>query len=383
MQATINRTRELLSRGCLFQPILRGRRTLYWPIAICFVSVFSQLLAAQWTHGQNLPPLDRPTQPGPMPRVNPNAVPDAPPVEEKKSSSKEVKIEIPAPANLTLDTKDGVTLHCTFFGAPQDPEKASGKETMPFILLHDWEGDRTDLLPFALYLQKLGCAVIVPDLRGHGESIKVAGLNRDLDYKKFRKTELAAVINDIEECKKYLVHRNNEGELNVDMLNVVAVGETSVLAMQWVINDWFLYPDVTAVKQSKDVKTLTMVAPRKRLSGVNITPLVKHQLFSGRTGKNLPTLILWSSGDEVAGAECASIYEQMRKGRPDPEELDDAAEREQQETLFSAAIPRTSASGTELIRQPPVAGVWEYIAKFVASQVLTRKEDMPWQNRER
>ncbi len=89
---------------------------------------------------------------------------------------------------------------------------------IPFLLIHDWGGSRADLLPFAEYLQKSGYAVIVPDLRGHGESTARAGGTAKLDSAKFRKSDMAGVLLDIERCKKYLVQRNNDGELNIDLL---------------------------------------------------------------------------------------------------------------------------------------------------------------------
>ena len=64
------------------------------------------------------------------------------------------------------------------------------EESIPVILLHGFKGNRKDFTKedegLAWFLQKnLGCAVIVPDLRGHGDSTKVriANSNRKEDLK--------------------------------------------------------------------------------------------------------------------------------------------------------------------------------------------------------
>lgn len=315
------------------------------------------------------PKIDAPQTPTPSPQTPQN-----------KTAKKE--LPIPAPSDLILDTSDGVSLHCTYFGAAQDPELGSGKKTIPFILLHDWDGDRRDLLPFALYLQKFGCAVIVPDLRGHGDSTTIAGSTTKLDYLKFRKLELEAVVKDIERCKKYLVQRNNESELNIDLLNVVAVGQTSVLAMNWTIADWFAFPPVSGgIKQGQDVKSLTLISPRKKLDGLSMSLDLKHPLFAGKNTPNLPTLIVWSANDVEAEKEGRSIYEAMKKGRPDLEQYKDDAERVKNTTLFNGIMPGIAATGTELIRDQPDVRLWPYIAKFVAVQVGVKAVDYPWQSR--
>jgi len=86
---------------------------------------------------------------------------------EKKSA----EAEIPAPEDLTLRTDDGLKLAVTYFPGLR------GKDSIPVILLHSFKGSGADFAKedgLAPYLQeKLGCAVIVPDLRGHGKSTTV------------------------------------------------------------------------------------------------------------------------------------------------------------------------------------------------------------------
>ncbi len=310
------------------------------------------------------------------------AAPDPAVKAKQDAKTDEKEIKIPEPKEITLDTKDGVLLKCTYLESPHAHTPGDSKEVMPFILIHDWDGDRQDLVPFGKYLQSLGCSVIVPDLRGHGESTSVAGSNITLDYKTFRKADFAAVFKDFETCKRYLMQRNNDGELNIDLLNLVVVGESAVFGLEWTISDWS-WPPVGALKQGQDVKSITLISPKRKLKNLNVLPFVKNPLFSGRVGVNLPTLVVWADGDTTAARDAAELYQIMEKGRPDVSEIQDPKERSQKTTLYKAAIPNSRATGSELIRDNEVAGFWKYLAKFVDSQVGSKKGDFRWQSRER
>ena len=288
---------------------------------------------------------------------------------------------LPPPANVSLETKDRVLLKCTYYAAPSNEQTGSGKSVMPFMLVHDWEGSRQDMLPFAEFLQSSGYAVIVPDLRGHGESTGRVGMTGSLNYKKFRKSDLNSVVMDLERCKKYLVKRNNDGELNVDLLNVVAVGKSAVFAMDWTIADWS-WDNRGPIKQGKDVKSLTLISPQKKVKNIGLSQSIRHPLFSGRAGDNLPTLVLWSVDDDFAADDSDSIYRAMEKGRPDLSKIDDPDKRDEEMTLYKGEIPNSRSSGTELMSDNR-RNIWQYIAKFVEFKVGSEKDDHRWQSRER
>src|SRR5262249_2240725 len=80
------------------------------------------------------------------------------------------KKKIPPPQNVSFKTADGVNLSATFYPSPL--EKDALKEAVPVILLHSFKGSRADFSDLALVLQDAGCAVLVPDLRGHGQSTR-------------------------------------------------------------------------------------------------------------------------------------------------------------------------------------------------------------------
>jgi pimeloyl-ACP methyl ester carboxylesterase len=139
------------------------------------------------------------------------------------------KKEIPEPEDLTLETKDGVSLRCTYY--PGTAKKAS----IPVIMVHGWEGQRSEYDGLALALQGLGHTVIVPDLRGHGQSTIVKLANGDtetIDLAKFRQKELESMILDVECCKKFLLEKNNQGECNIESLCVIGSELGAIVAMQ-------------------------------------------------------------------------------------------------------------------------------------------------------
>ncbi|MGL6226042.1 MAG: alpha/beta hydrolase [Thermoguttaceae bacterium] len=62
-------------------------------------------------------------------------------------------------------TSDGVLLTGMYYPGKGD------KECIPVVLLHGQSEDRTIFEPLIAELRKKGCAVLVPDLRGHGASV--------------------------------------------------------------------------------------------------------------------------------------------------------------------------------------------------------------------
>lgn len=299
-----------------------------------------------------------------------------------------------APQVVTMDVKrEGIQLVATWFppiiekdakknkkanapNATEDPEP--GKSVAPFILVHDWTRNRNDLLQLALFLQSKGHAVIVPDLRGHGQSVRVLGITKPIDHENFKKSEKVSAIGDIDQCKRFLQEKNNEGILNIDLLNVVAVGDSSHLAISWAIADWSWDP-VAGIKQGKDVKSLILFSPTKRFAGSVLKKLAKAPLISGRNSVALPMLIIWGGKSEIA-EDCDGFVQLLRKHRPEAAEGQSVAARWQSQNLFDLEAP-TPMQGHQLAGNPSAAQIWTFANNFVSQKVMAFKEQCPWQIR--
>src|SRR6478672_7613442 len=87
-----------------------------------------------------------------------------------------------AAESVSLTTRDGVQLKISFFPGTARKGSAQAKQTTPVVFLHDYKGSRA---VFATLVEKLmaagkgegdrpSFAAVTVDLRGHGESTKVA-----------------------------------------------------------------------------------------------------------------------------------------------------------------------------------------------------------------
>jgi hypothetical protein len=227
------------------------------------------------------------------------------------------------------------------------------------------------MLALAEFLQQnYKFSVIVPDLRGHGESTYVVGRKQPLVASKIKKDQASLITNDIERCKKFLMEKNNLGELNIEMLTIVAVGKLGVAAVQWAFDDWQWQP-LGGLKQGQDVKAVMMISPERKLLGLSMTQNLKTDLFTGRNTKPLAVYLTWSAKDETADREGNSIAKLLEKPRS---KLDDSM-------LLVRQPYNTNLDGTGLVRDPKHKVVFQDIAKFVNDKLTANKELMPWQNR--
>lgn len=283
-----------------------------------------------------------------------------------QANPKGAEEELGPPEVVSLTTKDKVVLKCTYY-----PGEKS-KTTVPLILLHDWNGSRKDMQAMADFLQQNHkFAVIVPDLRGHGDSTQVVGAEQPLLASKIKKEDAARVVNDIERCKKFLMQKNNLGELNIEMLTIVAVGKLNVAAVQWALDDWLLWPPIGGRKQGQDVKAVMMISPERKLLGLSMTQNLKTDLFTGKIRKPLAVYVTWSAKDETADREGNSIAKALEKPRS---KLDDSM-------LLVRQPYNSNLDGTSLVRDPKHKVVFQDVAKFVNDKLIANKELMPWQNR--
>jgi pimeloyl-ACP methyl ester carboxylesterase len=204
--------------------------------------------------------------------------PKAEPPKPPKPAAKE-KEKIPSPEKVTLSAPD-MTLTATYYGG------LKGKDSVPIVLLHMFKRNRNDYDNLAKYLQAQGHAVLVPDLRGHGDSVtRLAGGNAEtLDPQKFTKSDFAAMCQgDTWAIKEFLRKENNAGRLNLNKLCVVGAEMGASVALEFALYDAMGYmkgnPPGSAwygptIQVGRFVKTLVLISPEWLYKGMSAnTPL--------------------------------------------------------------------------------------------------------------
>lgn len=280
--------------------------------------------------------------------------------------------EIPPPENVTVTTRDGVNIHCTYYGSLE------GKDSVPIILLHGWEGSRADFDGLASQLQEAGHSVIVPDLRGHGQSTTrtvAQGREVDLDPDRFRRDDFAAMAQqDVQAVKSYLMDRNNEGELNIELLTVIGVDMGATIAANWAVVDWS-WPQLPTIKQGQDVKAMILLSPPTSFQGLTLQEVVAHHVVRSQ----LSTLIMVGERDRRTASEASRLHNSLvRFHDPLPE---DPQERIEEQDLFYIPLD-TDLQGIDLIDARGL-DVPRKILGFIDLRLVRHAEDMPWTERRR
>ncbi len=258
----------------------------------------------------------------------------------------------PKPEEVKIRTADGLTLAATFYGSKL------GKKAVPIILLHALKGSRSDFDELALKLQRAGHAVIAPDLRGHG--IDRDGELRPEDYP-------AMVAFDVEAVKRFLMAKNNAGELNIDKLCVVGVEMGAAVAVHWAVLDWS-WPRLATGKQGQDVKALVLISPEWAFKTLRL-----HEAVTEPSFRALSLLIVAGKSNKKDYTDAKRIYNSVERFHAVPAD-DDPPEKQ---TLYFR-LPQTSLSGMRLIYEKRFQ-VEQMILKFIDLRLA--KQDIPWTDR--
>jgi pimeloyl-ACP methyl ester carboxylesterase len=275
-------------------------------------------IASAWTTaawGQDLDEL--PATPAPAAKAAPAAQePAAAPKADGEQPKAKGKIEIPEPLELKgseFVTKDGVQLHATFYGAPHVKDQPS-KDAVPVILLHSYKGDGKEFGALAEYLQREGCAVLVPDLRGHGESNQVrtsAGL-KTVENTRLTKADFGQMVElDMSVWHRFLVQRNDEAELNLDKLCLVGSEMGASVALRYALRDWS-YHDLPGRRQGHFVKGLVLISPQFNFHGLDSNEVVSNPLVRSQ----LSVLILVGKKNATALRDARGIFNKLKAGAP-------------------------------------------------------------------
>ncbi len=365
------------SLRCVLPPVAGGRglgRFVVWTAAI-----LGTLGYVAGAYGQAAPAGPRqaaPKVPQPATPVTPKAAtaPAAKTAPARPAAPKSKAEEIPAPVELKgqeLLTRDGVLLRATFYPSNR------GKEAVPVILLHGWKGNRSEFAGLARGLQKLGHAVLVPDLRGHGESTGLAYEDRrKLDSAQISRTDVANMIRrDMEKFKSFLVQKNNAGELNLEKLCIVGSEMGAVVALNWAVWDWHwpVYPDF---KQGQYVKALVLISPPWSFKGVDVSEALNFPAIRGTAPVTISVQIIYGANDRKVAAEAERMARLLQQHRPQYETEEDIRDKQD---FFVRPVAKTSLQGTKLLneREPALfQQVFPAIAAFIHFRL--ENKDFPW-----
>jgi pimeloyl-ACP methyl ester carboxylesterase len=273
--------------------------------------------------------------------------------------------EIPKPEDISLKTDDGLDLKATFY--PTSLGKKEKKDAVPVIILHAWKGDRGDCQALAEYLQEQGHAVIIPDLRGHGQSTQIVRadgtkvkLNTAAQLKLVDFQTM--VTNDMETIKSFLLKLNNDGELNIEKLCVIGAEMGAVVAIDWAAQDW-AWPVLATGKQGQDVKAVVAISPEWNFKGLGITSAMADPAIRSE----ISFLIIAGKGNAKAFGDAKKLYETLERFHTDPEKKD----------LFFLK-PETKLQGTKLLNEKSL-NLNEKIGKFIELRLVNEK--FPWAER--
>ncbi|MGI6416239.1 MAG: alpha/beta fold hydrolase [Thermoguttaceae bacterium] len=312
-------------------------------------------------------------QPQAKPAAKPQAKPQPPAPTPARPPGARKTEKIPPPEEISggdLITRDGVTLCATFYPGTK------GKESVPVLLLHNWKSSRREFAALAPQLQQLGCAVLVPDLRGHGASTRKIEVYRGkprevkLDATKFRATEFAEIATlDMAALRSFLLSKNNAEELNLNKLVIVGSEMGAAVAMVWSAYDWSL-PNYehAGIKQSQDVKALVLISPKWSYTGLDTAAVLNAKGISPVRDR-LSVMILVGQGDSEKARDAERIEGKMVLNRPQPEARIDR-------TVLRLAFD-TTLQAEKLLNLPPL-NFPAMICRFIEERVIKGETNAAW-----
>jgi pimeloyl-ACP methyl ester carboxylesterase len=303
-----------------------------------------------------------------MARRSPVEAPDA--GDHSLSSAESVK----------LVADDGAQIHCTWYPSPRAAD--NGKNVVPVIIVHGWGEGRSLYDGLARSLQSQGHAVIVPDLRGHGGStviltpvenrelrVAVQGDTMKVSGKKMPPSDaLTAMVRyDLEAVKDFLTARNNAGELNIQLLCLVASEEGSIVALNWAAADWSWFQPAM-MPPGSHVKAVALVSPAMVFQGVNLQRTLANHAIRDR----LAVVIIFGEENTTANREARRLYMAFNRARPTVPSRDKIRKRD----LVLMDV-KSNQQGAELI-DVDAFEVDKKIASFIHMRVVNRSRMHPW-----
>jgi pimeloyl-ACP methyl ester carboxylesterase len=286
----------------------------------------------------------------------------------------------PAPEVVQLRTADGVQLTISYYASHRPAGRPQAKQVTPVILLHDHMDTRAIFGSLATQLQAVGqneidqpaFAAVTVDLRGHGDSTKQIfpnGFQQDIDAAKLKKDDFIAMARlDMEEVRRFLVTKNDEGALNLNKLCIVGSGMGANVGANWAAQDW-LAPPLAIGKQGQDVKAMVMISPRWSYQGLTLQAPMRLRPLK----QFAAWMLIYGQEDPKFAADIRRIEKQLAPFHPETDER--GAPRSK--SLVVLELP-SALQGDSLLTQLATQ-VDSRIIAFLLENVA--QNDLPWTSR--
>jgi pimeloyl-ACP methyl ester carboxylesterase len=282
-----------------------------------------------------------------------------------------------APQVVQLRAADGVQLAITYYPSTAAPGTPEAKQVAPVVLLHDHKDTRAIFGPLAKLLQtppdddpmRASFAVVLIDLRAHGDSTKQVfsdGSQLNLDAAKIGKADVYSMAAlDMEEVRRFLVSKNDEGALNLNKLCLIGAGMGANVAANWAVEDWRV-PPLAVVKQGQDVKALVMISPRWTFQGLSMQGPMRLRTLKQQAA----WMLIYGAEDPDVVSDVRRIERQIKPYHPDHD--GNGAPRPADFVVFG--VP-SKLQGDNLVTKLG-AKVNDRIVNFLIENVAAKS--MPW-----
>jgi pimeloyl-ACP methyl ester carboxylesterase len=314
---------------------------------------------------------------------------EAPAKNDAKSDKKTPSI--PSSEDLELTTGDKLKLALTYYpGVDRDGiQDGKGKRVIPVVILHGWKQSRNEFKTLAAGLQKLGfaqktgsaqrlsCAVIVPDLRGHGDSTRQigSGPGYKLDAAKMPSAQFTRMVTeDMKAIKDFLWEKNNAGELNIDKLCVIGSEMGASVALDFAVFDADGYGYGSAFygprKLGRFVKALVLISPKWATLGLPIAAAKNNPVVQS----DIAMMFLVGKEDHKTLNEAKRIHGMFERWHPEPTD-EDKKTRLDRQTLFFFPLD-TKLQGAKLLDLG--SDVQDLVADFIYRRLVKSDEAREW-----
>ena len=269
--------------------------------------------------------------------------------------------EVAAPEDITLPTASGVELAATYYAGTK------GKNSVPVVLLHGFKGSRKDYAELAPYLrEKLGCAVLVPDLRGHGESNK-SKTGGALTADKMRPVQFQAMVaEDMAAILDFLRQENNgtgaKPRLNLNKLCIVGADMGAAVALEFARFDWS-QPPVGQWQMGGFTKALVLLSPEWSSHGLKLGAALTNPDVHSRISI---LLVVGENGPKYL-ADAKRINNKLEPYHPAP-----PPDKKEQQTLFFVRS-KTDLQGTKIVEEKSLF-VPSLIEQFISRRLIKSDE---------